>query len=499
WKINNLDELMGNALERVQASVAFRAEIPEGGAAARNAFRFFKPILPVYMKLFSHIIGNMAVRDPSRSTERAMASLEKALAECERAILGKSGVERIGKVRETLGSAMDLLVTSLSYASLSFIALPIAGRLTKKWLGEELDVNTLSKSPPGNVTGEMGLMIGDLADIAREYPEVAAYLESADDGTFYRELARVAGGALFKTELEKFMAKYGMRCSGEIDISNRRWREAPTMLVPSILGHIATNAPGEHLYRFARGRVEADEYVKSLLSRLGEKGGEHWKARVLARLLSIFRNTSGLRELPKYAIIRLFGVCRQAILEEARRLRNRGILRDEEDVFYLSLDELVSLLEHRFSGDAGELIASRKRAFARYVKLSPPRLITSEGEVFRGERSGMKAPEGALVGTPVSAGIAEGYVKVVLRPEEARLNKGEILVAPFTDPGWTPLFYSAKAIVVEIGGVMTHGSVIAREYGIPAVVGVEHATRILKDGQRIRVDGTNGFVEILEG
>lgn len=124
--------------------------------------------------------------------------------------------------------------------------------------------------------------------------------------------------------------------------------------------------------------------------------------------------------------------------------------------------------------------------------------MTSEGEFITGVRSDVEAPKGALIGTPVSAGVAEGYVKVILRPEAVKLNKGDILVAPFTDPGWTPLFYSVEALVVEIGGMMTHGSVIAREYGIPAVVGIENATKILKDGQYVRVDGTRGFVQILK-
>jgi phosphoenolpyruvate synthase/pyruvate phosphate dikinase len=167
-------------------------------------------------------------------------------------------------------------------------------------------------------------------------------------------------------------------------------------------------------------------------------------------------------------------------------------------VFYLYLDELIALLENRFSEDLRHLIDSRKRAHTLYEKMTPPRVMTSEGEVITGVRSDVEAPKGALIGTPVSAGVAEGYVKVVLTPEDAKLSKGDILVAPFIDPGWTPLFYSIQALVVEIGGMMTHGSIIAREYGIPAVVGIENVTRILKDGQYVRVNGTKGFVQVLK-
>jgi len=160
---------------------------------------------------------------------------------------------------------------------------------------------------------------------------------------------------------------------------------------------------------------------------------------------------------------------------------------------------LVSLLENRLKKDeAREHIRSRKASEEIYRKLNPPLVITSEGETFSADISNEQAPPGALVGIPASSGVAEGYVKVVRRLEEGKLNKGEILVAPYTDPGWTPLFHSAKALVTEVGGMMTHGSVVAREYGIPAVVSVRNATQILKDGQYVRVDGTNGYVEILD-
>jgi len=344
----------------------------------------------------------------------------------------------------------------------------------------------------------MGLMIGNLADTARKYPEVIDYLERAEDRTFYQGLSKVKGGDIFRTELDRFMELYGMRCPGEIDISNIRWWEAPTLLVPSIINHIKSNAPGEHRDRFRQGRKEAQEAIQKLLDGIGNTPAGNFKARLMSRLLFIYRNSTGLREFPKYVIVRFFDIYRQAILAEARVLHQRGILEREEDVFYLYLDELVALLDKRFNEDLKELIESRKRAYEQYQKMTPPRVMTSEGEVITGVRSDVEAPKGALIGTPVSAGVAEGYVKVILKPEAAKLNKGDILVAPFTDPGWTPLFYSVEALVVEIGGMMTHGSVIAREYGIPAVVGIENATKILKDGQYVRVDGTRGFVQILK-
>jgi phosphoenolpyruvate synthase/pyruvate phosphate dikinase len=497
-KINILDELMADAISKVMTSEDFLQCEGEYRNAGRQVLSLFRPVLPLYTSLIPRLIYSMAFWDPSNITERAMSSLEKAVGHYESSIMRASGPERIKSIQESIGSSMiSSLKDCLSDVPLGFIALPLASRLTRQWLGKDFDVDALSKSLPGNVTSELGLMIGDLADVARMHPDVVRYLEGAKGSTFYQGLSEVKGGDVFKAELDRFMDRYGMRCPGEIDITNVRWREAPTLLMPSILGHIKSNAPGEHRERFRQGQKVAEGAVRDVLESIRTTPGGYAKSRLMSRLLSIYRNSAGLRELPKYGIVRFFGIYRQAILKEAGSLCRRGVLSEEEDVFYLSLSELVALLENQFSGSVERLVQSRKIAYAHYQKLTPPRVITSEGEVFTGIRSGAFAPEGALVGTPVSAGVAEGYVKVVLRPEEATLKKGDVLVAPFTDPGWTPLFQSARALVVEVGGTMTHGSVIAREYGIPAVVGIENVTRILKDGQRVRVDGTRGFVQML--
>lgn len=498
WRIAIVDELMRDALAKIVSSEIFQQEAEENKGSAMQVFKLFKPMLPLYLKGIPVIVNNLFFLDPSGIIQRATAPPEQVIDKYRRSIMQVSGKERIKRVRESMGKLLQEMIGSIMYVPLSFIVLPIASRLTRLWLGEDLDVDTLNKSLPGNVTGEMGLMIGDLADTARKYPEVVDYLERAEDSTFYQGLSKVKGGDIFRTELDRFMELYGMRCPGEIDISNIRWWEAPTLLVPSIINHIKSNDPGEHRNRFRQGWKEAQESIRKLLERISETPAGGLKARLMSRLLFIYRNSTGLREFPKYVIVQFFDIYRQAILAESRSLHQRGILEKEEDVFYLYLEELVALLENRFNENLKRLIDSRKKAYEQYQKMTPPRVMTSEGEVITGVRSNVEAPKGALIGTPVSAGVAEGYVKVILKPEAAKLNKGDILVAPFTDPGWTPLFYSVEALVVEIGGMMTHGSVIAREYGIPAVVGIENATRILKDGQYIRVDGTRGFVQVLK-
>ncbi|MGX9706022.1 phosphoenolpyruvate synthase [Laceyella tengchongensis] len=487
------DDLL--ALSKAIRMEEFQQSLPRRGVR-RQFFRTFKRIFTVYGRAIPLWIKLFYFGDPQKAAKQAHITYQQNLARCRQKLLGLSGSERMKALQDSVArDVLKALADSLACTLAGLMAGVILERRVKKWLGEEVPP-ALHKSPPGNVTSEMGLMIGDLADAARDCPALLQYLETAQDETFYEGLRNIEGGEAFQAKLSAFMEKYGMRAPGEIDITRVRYREKPTLLVPSILSHIRSNKVNEHRENFNRGEQEAHEAIQSLLSRIRKTRGGARKAKRLARLISIYRHNVGIRELPKYIIIRHFALFREAILEEAEQLCEQGVLKQKEDIFYFTLDELVALVEHRLP-DAQSLIDSRKLQEAHYSKLSPPLVMTSDGEIFTAARRNEKAPPGALIGIPASAGIVEGYVKVVRSLEEGRLNKGDILVAPHTDPGWTPLFHSAKALVTEVGGLMTHGSVVAREYGIPAVVGVEKATTRLKDGQYIRVDGTNGYVEIL--
>jgi len=212
-------------------------------------------------------------------------------------------------------------------------------------------------------------------------------------------------------------------------------------------------------------------------------------------MISLLRNYIGYREYPKYAFMQRYYIYKQAMLKEAAVLVQKSIIREKEDIYYLYFEELREVVKTNRL-DYG-IIAERKEEYAGFDKLKPPRMITSEGEVISGEYNIGHIPEGALPGLPVSSGIIEGRARVIAKMEEANMENGDILVTAFTDPSWTPLFVSIKGLVTEVGGLMTHGAVIAREYGLPAVVGVENAARLIKDGQTIRVNGTDGYVEIL--
>jgi pyruvate,water dikinase len=207
------------------------------------------------------------------------------------------------------------------------------------------------------------------------------------------------------------------------------------------------------------------------------------------------RTFAGYREYPKYAMVSRYFVYKQSLMEEADRLVQAGVLREREDIFYLRLQELQDVV--RTNQVDEQLIRERKDAFRSYRAITPPRVLTSDGEAVAGSYRREDFPPGALVGLPVSAGIIEGRARVIFGLAEADLEPGDILVTAYTDPSWTPLFVAIAGLVTEVGGLMTHGAVIAREYGLPAVVGVEQATRLIGDGQRIRVHGTDGYVEIL--
>jgi pyruvate,water dikinase len=365
----------------------------------------------------------------------------------------------------------------------------------QEWLGEKNAADTLAQSVPHNVTSEMGLELLDVADVIRPYPEVVAFLEQVEDEDFLDELANIPGGREARDVIQAYLDRYGMRCTGEIDITRPRWSERPSALVHILLGNIKNFEPGAAQRLFEHGRQEAWEKEQELLERLRAFTDGERKAEEVKRMIDRLRTFSGYREYPKYGMISRYFVYKQALLEEAERLVQANVLREPEEIFFLTFPELQDVVRTHKVDD--QLIRQRQEAFRSYQALTPPRVLTSDGEAVIGDYRRDDVPAGALVGLPVSAGTVEGRARVILDMAGADLAAGEILVTAYTDPSWTPLFVTIKGLVTEVGGLMTHGAVIAREYGLPAVVGVEHATRLIPDGQRIRVHGTEGYVEIL--
>ena len=365
----------------------------------------------------------------------------------------------------------------------------------EEWLGEKNLADTLTQSVPNNVTSEMGLALLDVADAIRPHPDVIAFLQRVDDDEFLDELSTLEGGPQAKAAICAYLDEYGMRCVGEIDITRPRWSERPAMLVPVILSNITNFEAGEATRRFEHGRFEAEAKEREVLERLRVLPDGDAKADETKHMIDWVRTFIGYREYPKYGMVSRYFVYKRALLDEAERLVQASILDEAEDAFFLTLPEIEDVVRTQVVDS--ELIRERKDAFASYQALMPPRVLTSEGEAVAGSYRRTDVPAGALVGLPVSAGTVEGRARVIVDIEQANLKAGDILVTAFTDPSWSPLFVTIEALVTEVGGRMTHGAVIAREYGLPAVVGVEHATQLIPDGQMIRVHGTEGYVELL--
>jgi phosphoenolpyruvate synthase/pyruvate phosphate dikinase len=424
-------------------------------------------------------------------------SSQTSIDELRRDIQTKSGsvlfdfiLEDIQKLRKSISDSQSFGVIMTAMNASSWI-----NEKTMDWLGEKNVADTLSQSVPNNITSEMGLELLDVADVIRPHPEVIHYLQHIKNDSFLDELVQFDGGQESRDAIHAYLNKYGMRCAGEIDITKPRWSEKPTTLVPMILGNIKNFEPNASHLKFEQGRQEALNKERELLERLKQLPDGEQKAKETKRMISLVRNLSGYREYPKYAIVSRYFVYKQALLKEAERLVQANVIHEKEDIYYLAFEELHEVV--RTNELDYQITSKRKEEYKSYEKLTPPRVITSDGEIVAGEYKRENLPADAIVGLPVSSGVIEGRARIIVNLEDAVLEDGDILVTCFTDPSWTPLFVSIKGLVTEVGGLMTHGAVIAREYGLPAVVGVENATKLIKDGQRIRVHGTEGYVETL--
>jgi pyruvate,water dikinase len=364
-----------------------------------------------------------------------------------------------------------------------------------EWLGEKNVADILSQSVSNNITSEMGLALLDVADVIRPHAAIIEYLQQLKEDDFLDEIVMFDGGQEVRDAINTYLDKYGMRCAGEIDINKTRWSEKPAILVPIILGNIKNFEPGAGKRKFEQGRQEALRKEQTLLDGLKQLPDGEQKAKETKAMIDLIRNFAGYREYPKYGIVNRFFVYKQALLKEVEQLVKARVIYEKEDIYYITFEELREVVRtHKVDH---QLIGKRKGEHKSYEKLNPPRVITSDGEIISGKYKHENLPAGAIAGLAVSCGVIEGRARVILNMEDADLEDRDILVTPFTDPSWTPLFVSIKGLVTEVGGLMTHGAVIAREYGLPAVVGVENATRLIKDRQRIRVNGTDGYVEIL--
>jgi pyruvate,water dikinase len=486
--MKNVDALLSEALLELINRPDFEMRVKKNGKTGK-AFRKF--IMPIFAKA----IKNVTYKKPEGSIESVNAYIEKRLKSTAEVInSSKQGIEKLEAIYEAASFQKDfhVLLPMMAPGVVSFKALQ---GLEQKLLGTNKYVDIIVKGLEGNITTEMGLLIGDLADFVRKSEELVKEFENEDYLTLNHRVSKLKGHEEFKNKFSAFMDKYDMRAAGEIDMAKDRWIENPEPLAKSIMAIVNTSDEGIHRKDYKDTIEKAKQASEALIKEVAAKHGKI-KANIVRRFIRVLRNFLPVREHPKYLIMKLILIFKKAFLEEAKVLVQKGHLQEEKDIFYVSFWELYKAIEYNES--LIDLVTLRKEEYQHFKKLSAPRVLTSEGEEIKAGYKRENLPEGALAGMPVSSGVIEGIARVITDPSKAFINKGEILVAPFTDPGWTPLFINAAGLVMEIGGLLTHGTVVAREYGMPAVVGITDATKKIKTGQKIRVDGNAGFVLIIE-
>jgi len=479
------DPLFRDALETVLERGDLIETLPDGGPGGPPSSQ-----LPAVETLAA------SETDPA-IVEELIAHNQASVAALEREIESKSGSELFDFILEDIQELRRILFDPRSH-QVFMTAIDATRWLNehlKEWLGEKNAADTLAQSVSNNVTSEMGLALLDVADVIRPHADVVAFLQQVQAESFLDQLPALAGGHESQAAILAFLGQYGMRCAGEIDITRPRWAERPTTLVPVILTNIRSFGRGEAKRRFEQGRQQSQAKQAQILERLRRMDdGEH-KAEQVKQKIAQVRTFIGYREYPKYGMVSRYFLYKQALMREAQRLVRTKLLREREEIFYLSFQELQELV--RTSQLDDQTIQRRKQAFRAYQALTPPRVLTSEGEAINGTYRHGDLPAGALVGLPVSGGTVEGRARVILDLDQAEIEPGDILVTTYTDPSWTPVFVTIKGLITEVGGLMTHGAVVAREYGLPAVVGVENATQLIEDRQRIRLHGTDGYIELL--
>ncbi len=500
---------------RVLVRSALRAIEPATGEALDQVLAEFTPA-PVKLTpwlrasslrlvvLLSRALGNITYNllwpDRGRARiQRRLAAVVEAFE--QRSALSQNLAERVALLEEVfrgvLRSWMPLLLPGFGTGLANLRLLHFLG---SKLPDGERRVLELTRGLPHNVTTEMDLALWGVARAIRCDASVVAFFGTADASTLAHESIAGRLPPVAQAPIDGFLRKYGMRGTGEIDLGRPRWRDDPTALMQVLQSYLRIDDDDQAPDAVFRRGAEAAERILASLIADARRARFGWlKAFVMKRAAIRVRALAGLRESPKFTIIRMFGAVRSALLVSGGELATRGIFDSPDEIFFLHLDELSAIA----GGETREwrsVVRERRRAYASEMRrVRVPRILLSDGRAFfGGAGGGAPATSATLAGTPVSPGVCDGLVRVVFDPSHAQLAPGEILVCRGTDPAWTPLFLAAAGLVTEVGGLITHGSVVAREYGIPAVVGVHDATTRLRTGTRVRVDGTNGRITLLD-
>jgi pyruvate,water dikinase len=401
----------------------------------------------------------------------------------------ESSAALLADLEREFNEESDPTKDGLRHLGLSMFLHMTLHQLLAKRVPSEL-IDDLGKGIPRNPTTTIAL---DLWALAQEARPLAEIFEKMPPDELAQVLQETDASRRWWTRFEAFLAQHGHRGEVELDITTPRWREDPTFLLQTVTNYLrhpaGTLTPPDMLAEGMRRREAAASAVgKRLPFPLRSLFGWLYRRYVL---------WLPFRECMKYTWLLGMEQARRVYRELGRRLVTAGHLKTMDDVFWLRLQEVRVWAETDRVTWTQEMLESREREWRQWTALRPPSLVIGMRGIEATAPPSRSRERSLLHGTPVSPGRAEGIARVITDPHRADLRSGEILVARYTDPAWTPLFFTAGALVTEIGGVLSHGAVVAREIGLPAVVGVAHATSLIVSGRRVRVNATAGTVELL--
>jgi pyruvate,water dikinase len=423
---------------------------------------------------------------------RGIAATERRLRRTLTLPANATAAQRLDFVERRLGDLFLIMPQTVAYA-LGGLLMLVASRRLLQDVAQPGELQEVLRGLPNNVTTEMDLELWELTgEIRDDEPSRTAFTDSTVPDLLQRYRDRALPAAA-QRRLQAFLRRYGHRAIAEIDLGMPRWSDDPSHLLGVISNYLRLNTEDlDPVSQFQAGAATAEAMITSLTSRVAERS--RIRARLAGWTLGRVRQLVGLRESPKFLLITAFGVMREQLKEVGGQLATIGSIDSVDDVFFLDLGDARRGLA---GDDLRVLVAERRDAYQReLMRRHIPRILLSDGTEPEAVAAETAGADGALAGSPASTGTVTGRARVVLDPVGAHVEPGEILVAPSTDPGWTPLFLTAGGLVMEMGGSNSHGAVVAREYGIPAVVGVPEATHKIETGQMITVDGAAGLVTL---
>jgi rifampicin phosphotransferase len=444
---------------------------------------FGKKTLATVLSHYFSLVG-VSVLSALRNPEKFFVGVERGKA------LYFSGVADIEKAGSSLEDFVETIYAELlslvvSYLAPALVASRIALELIKKLCGpaNEQICRKLDQALPHNPTVEMGLA---LYDVSRTLPPELA--KNAPENPDFKQFP-----AEFNSAWSSYLDRYGHRCAGELDIASPRYSSNPSLLFNQIRSlSLSSTDLDNPLLRYERNRKERESAFVALCENLKRS---HWRLAIFKHLYRVWETFGGFREAPKFFVIYTFAKLRERLMEEANKLFAEGRLQRVEQIFDLTLENL-KLEARNPEADLLQLGKTNRKQtdlLARVPRL--PQVIDSRGQILRPPARELKP--GEIAGMAISAGTARGRIKVLNSPDDKPFLRGEVLVARATDPGWTPLFVNASAVILEVGGMLQHGALVAREYGLPCVAGVTDATTIFKDGTMVEVDGSGGVIRLL--